>query len=704
MFTHDNIIGLDFETYAFTSLPDHGLQRYVECDTFCALLAGVAIPRHNGSAIERKRFDFVRSARYSDLFPVLEDKYIVAHNAGFERAVLKAMGLDLPADRFIDSAVIARMAGAAGKLEAAGPQLLDIDKIEEGKQLMRLFSIAKPDQVQREFNPQLVEDNINQWFDYGNYCEVDAVIGLNLMLTIGMKENWFTIEEHANQAVTMEMNSLGWPVDIPLVEEMNRRYLENLESLEAEWREENKEPELNFASHIQLKAWCQNRGIKANSFDEKNVAKLYARISKRLEQADDNSRPLDQEKYVAYCQVLSLLELKQALGGSSLKKLKTILDTVSKDDRLRDQYLHIGAGQSYRTTGKGVQMQNLKRLSEVLDVETVHDLDAEWTNTDLATNIRQVFTSSHPQGQLIVGDFKSVESRMLGWLAGETWKIDAYRKGLDVYKVQAQRQFGGEYENITKDQRQFGKVGELSCGYQAGGEAVRAFAEGMGVILTEAESAQLVRDWRSANPATVIFWSNLETLIQECLEHTGWTQSLGAGALTIRLKNVSAPVSLQRLHPGCRSMEVYVTDGRGVTRMRRVFHGIYRRGTNVGYYKPSELKSGELWKNHFTDPKTKQVKFYTIYGGKLAGIVTQSLCRELFFNCLRGTYLWCRKQPNLDLIGQFHDEIVLDWWPDPSGVPLGHALSNLGRHMSDAGWASGFPLEADIKHDYRYTK
>lgn len=57
-----------------------------------------------------------------------------------------------------------------------------------------------------------------------------------------------------------------------------------------------------------------------------------------------------------------------------------------------------------------------------------------------------------------------------------------------------------------------------------------------------------------------------------------------------------------------------------------------------------------------------------MYGGKLAGLLTQSLCREVFFNSLRWVHTWCDAYPNVRLIGQFHDEIVVDWshrWDNP---------------------------------------
>src|SRR5690606_10264330 len=111
-------------------------------------------------------------------------------------------------------------------------------------------------------------------------------------------------------------------------------------------------------------------------------------------------------------EVKALLETKQEIGGSTLSKLPKILDLVSEDGRLRDQYMHVGAGQTFRTTGRGVQMQNLKKLdADIKDMSTLYDFEVEWSNGDMAGQLRQVFTASHEDGKIIVGDFSAVESR-----------------------------------------------------------------------------------------------------------------------------------------------------------------------------------------------------------------------------------------------------------------------------------------------------
>lgn len=696
------VIGLDFETYGAVSLPDHGLYRYTEDSTFRVLLACIkregdpwALPPLE----QREVFDFVadHDEAKDALIEAIGDNTIVAHNAGFERRVLETLGLKLPARRFIDSAVIARAAGAGGSLEAAAPQLLDADKLASGWDLIKLFSIPSKEQVESgslEFDPRIVRDNPVKWEEFTTYCQLDAKLSLSLYRVFNYA---ISKSELDYQALTMEMNSQGWKVDVPTVQEMQRRYLENVEVTVEGFREKHDAHELNLNSLKQLKEWCADRGIKANSFDEKNVERLASRIDRKL----DTMQPED-EKYAPYSEVLDLLRTKQVMGGSSLKKLQVILDTVGEDERLRDQYLHCGAGQTLRTTGRSVQMQNLKRLSDPEDMLTLMDPASEWDNTKLAENLRQVFTASDPQGQLIVGDFSSVESRGLAYLAGADWKLNEFRAGKDMYKVQSAKMYSIAYEAVTKQQRTPGKVAELSCGYGAGPGAVLEFAKGMGVEMTEGEATQLVYGWRDTNPEIVEFWKSLDLMLEAVMGGQTIVRHNLKDGLSLIVESALTPLSLQRQHQGATSLVVSIMHPQHGTILRRVFHGCYMRGRSICYYKPSARKTGDLWSPTFVNPKTKQVQHYSIYGGKLSGILTQSFCREIFFRVLSDVSIWVDHWPNVKIVGQFHDEIVLDWVPGP--LKLKAAKIELEESMENNGIFKSFPLAADIKHDYRYTK
>lgn len=705
------VYGLDFETFGEVNLPKRGLDNYVNGAGFTPLIASTDSYAHGSET-----FDFVRHPNHArEKFTARIrtrgwDVIISAHNLGFERAVMEFMGLQ-PQDYYgaIDSAVVARAMGAASHLEAAAPQLTSINKLEVGKELIQLFSVPNERNGGRPFTwDEIIADSelTAKWAQFAEYCEMDARAS---RVIVEAYTGRAMDREQVNEWLTYRMNKVGWNVDLVKVRDMQRRYEDNSAQLISDFTVKHGIQTTTFLNSTpQMKAWCEKRGIKTSSFDAEHVARLKKRINNAL----SKMKPTD-PRYEGYNDVLDLLIIKEDLGGSSLKKLQTILDLVSDDGRLRNQYMHLGAGQSYRTTGKGVQMQNLKRLSSnLLDMDELDDPNNEIDNTTLAENLRQVFTATHEDGRLIVGDFSSVESRGLAWVAGADWKIDAYKAGKDLYKVQAAEIFHKPYESIDKSERQTGKIGELSCGYGAGAGAVSRFAGKMGIDMTEDEAKELVHNWRAANPETVELWETLNDALHRFVDQSQSVYTELSHGLRLELILADTPSSLATQHPGTQSMIMRLSapdpDGHQNWVMDRMFHGLYMRGNDVCFYKPSDRKTGDLWKNHYRDPKTGKIVFYKLYGGKLAGILVQSMCRELFFDSLKLLQTAVDAVPNVELIGQFHDEIVLDWAPDKvsgQGVSLHQMKKRMANAMSTVRPSfKGFPLEAEIKDDYRYTK
>ena len=690
-------IGLDFETYSAADLPKVGLHNYVQDPTFRPLIAAVALEKGVEITI-----DFAYNMHgLGPLRELLDGQYIAAHNAGFEQAVLRRMGIDLPSSRFIDTAVLARCEGFGSSLEAAAPQLLGVNKMAEGRDLIKLFSIPGEyqDEDNLEFDPDIVAAHPWDWSEFRKYCLLDAQLSWQIASQLLTGKD----RELEYAAITLDMNNEGWPVDLDLVKEMKLRYEENTHSILETFKLLNNADDLNLRSYPQLLEWCEDRGVKAKSFDEKNVAKLIRKLEKKLGIGGGTGIGPGSQRD-GYEQVLNMLRTKQELGGSSLKKLDTLLNQVGEDGRLYDAYLHVGASATRRTTGRGVQMQNLKRLmGEGDDVSELDDPQVVWSNAQLARNLRQVFCAGHRDGRLIVGDFASVESRGLAWQAGEQWKLDSYFAGEDLYKVQAGRIYAKDPGGVTKSERQTGKVGELACGYGAGPEAVRAFAEGMGVELDETDAASLVKNWRTANPEIVKYWAELDTALHRAVA-SGQEQAVSMWASTVVVTPLPAPYTLRQQtgDKNLRSLwfEMLVN---GEVVLSRVLHGVHQDGRQLKYWKSSERKTGDLWNDRFTDPKTGQTRYYSVYGGKMAGLLTQSLCREMFFQALREVRDWVDHHPNLRLIGQFHDEIVLEWEPVPTGIGLDSAIAGLEVLMSKAR-LPGFPMAAQVHASRRYIK
>lgn len=711
------IYGLDLETFSSVNLKVHGLDRYVNSPDFTILIASISYESHNTT------FDLVfhperRQGLIDRIMGMVRDGLVSAHNVGFERAATRIhLELDeFTVQQFIDSAAIARIHGAASSLASASRQLLDsTHKLDTGTDLIQLFCVPNewnggeaPTKALIEADPEIKQ----KWLDFIEYCEIDAQASREITEKFH-PDNWqSTAREIRYEKLTALQNETGWNVDMASVREMNVRYHENVDYAKAEFRVKyDPKKELNFASPLQLKEWAKARGIRASGFDQEKVELLLEKL-----QAKVNSISADDPHWVPYNQVLAMLKTKQVIGGSSLKKLKTIIDTVGPDDRLRNQYMHVGAGQTYRTSGRGVQMQNLKRLDEdLLDMDLLMDPTVEVNNDVMGANLRQVFTASHPQGELIVGDFSSVESRGLAWLAGADWKIDAYRQGQDLYKVLAGKLYNKAYEDVTKQDRKMGKLGELSCGYGAGKGALKRIADRQKLGLDEDGVQNVVTGWRDINPEVTTLWNHLHEGLLSSVQGSSRVQIPLANDLMLSLFHLETPATLLAMHPNAQSigLRLYYMNPvrhRREEVMERVFHGCYMRGQNVAYYKPTERKTGDLWSSHFVDPITKQIRFYEVYGGKLAGILTQSMCRELFFYALDDLYVSIQGYANVKMVGQFHDEIVVDWTPRKPGLvkpqlDLDDAIDLMSYAMSTPPyWAAGFPLAAEIKSAYRYIK
>ena len=713
---HYGFIGLDFETFGAVNLPKYGLDRYVHDPSFEALIVSV----DDGS--KRQTFDFVR---YGETAKEEFREYIsnamawgcwfAAHNVGFERAVMTWLGFkDDVLFRITDSAVVSRAWGAASHLEAAAPQLTPIKKLEVGKNLIMTFSVPTDQNGGRPYTWEEIQADPNLaawWKEFAEYCEVDAAASREIVVRYYGSESFY--REHEMEWYTFLMNRNGWNVDIELVREMQLRFEDNSRQIISDFyrlygTKSDGTPAFTdkfLNSTPQMKAWCADRGIKTTSFDAEHIEKLLTRIQRKL----GTMNPRD-PLFEGYQDVEALLITKRELGGSSLAKLQKLLDLTGEDGRLRNQYMHLGAGQSYRSTGKGVQLQNLKRLSSSpMDFDDDYAEVEEADNTTLAENVRQVFISDEPEGRQIVGDFSSVESRGLAWVAGADWKTQAFKQGKDMYKVQAEAIYHIPYDSVDKAQRQVGKVGELGCGYGAGPVALQRFAGKMGIEMDEEAALDLVRSWRGTNPEVVDLWDRLNTGLHSAVALNAVIEIPLANRLKLLFVPFTPPQSLATQHPGAVSikMELWGEGGTDFV-LERVFQGCYMRGDDVCFYKPSDRKTGDLWKNHYRDPKTGKIVFYKLYGGKLTGILVQSMCRELFFDAMREVFRQFEGIDNVTPIGQFHDELVVSWTPvkHPSTeVRLDTAMAWMTEAMTTLRPSfKGFPLEADIKNDYRYTK
>ena len=177
-------------------------------------------------------------------------------------------------------------------------------------------------------------------------------------------------------------------------------------------------------------------------------------------------------------------------------------------------------GRIVSNSGSIVQLQNLYR-NNLTDLEHARELvklgDYEALSVlygsvpeVLAQCVRTAFIPQ-PGMKFIVADFSAIEARVVAWLAGEDWKVAAFRDGKDIYCETASKMF---HKPVVKhgengELRQLGKLAELACSYGGSVGALKAF----GAIengVKEEELQPIVTAWREANSNIVSLWWDVE--------------------------------------------------------------------------------------------------------------------------------------------------------------------------------------------------
>lgn len=275
-----------------------------------------------------------------------------------------------------------------------------------------------------------------------------------------------------------------------------------------------------------------------------------------------------------------LLANRLQMSTASVAKYQTLMRSINRDGYLRGYIQFNGAGRTGRMSARRFQPHNMARPS-ISAAEADLLIDAVKAGLDLelvCDNTMQALSDLlrgciiAPEGQKIVAaDYSNIEGRLVAWLCGEEWKMQAFRDfdagtGHDLYKLAYAKSFGVPPESIDKQQRQVGKVQELAFGYRGGVSAAVTFALVYGIDLSEmAELAlangdpRLIREaedfyrwalgkkmplalslgrdtfagidvvkraWREAHPETAQSWLDIETLVKRAIT-TGHPQQWG---------------------------------------------------------------------------------------------------------------------------------------------------------------------------------
>ncbi|WP_422484628.1 DNA polymerase [Gudongella sp. DL1XJH-153] len=642
-------ISIDIESYSSVDLAKSGVYRYIESSDFEILLFGYSV---DGSDIEV--IDLASGEKLpEEIQSALTDPSITkwAFNAQFERICLSKW-LGLPNGQYLSpeswrcTMVWSAYMGLPLSLEGSGAVLgLEKQKLSEGKDLIRYFcKPCSPTATNGGRSRNLPVHAPDKWSEFKSYNlrDVEAEIAIQEKLTKFPVPEEVWSEYHLDQ----EINDRGVSLDMPFVNEAIKMDTRSRSELLQKMKRLTDLDNPN--SVAQMKNWLSDQGLETDSLGKKVVSELI------------QTAPPDLKE---------VLELRQSLAKSSVKKYSAMENAVCADGRARGMFQFYGANRTGRWAGRIIQLQNLPqnhlpdleqaralvRCGNFEAIEMLYDSIPEV----LSELIRTSFIPAAGR-KFIVADFSAIEARVIAWLAGEKWRQQVFESGGDIYCASASQMFGVPVSKhgVNGHLRQKGKIAELALGYGGSVGALKA----MGALemgLNEDELQPLVTAWRTTNPNIVRLWWEVDKAAMKAVRERTVTETHG-----IRFSYQSGML--------------FITLPSG----RRLSYVKPRIGTNM---------FGSDCITYEGVGGTKKWERIDSYGPKFVENIVQATSRDLLCYSMQAL-------KDYNIVIHVHDEIVIEAGMETSTETICNQMSHTPP------WAKGLLMRADGYETNFYKK
>ena len=640
-------LSIDLETYSDIDLTKCGVYKYAESPAFEILLMGVSVNEGPVSV-----YDIASSEKVPDkILDAIADPGVTkwAYNAAFERVCLSAwMKREYPRRLAANTAFLnpaswrcsmiwGAYLGMPLSLDGIGMVLrLPFQKMSEGSSLIRYFcSPCKPTKANGGRTRNLPLHDSEKWQLFKEYNRRDVEVEQ----AVQQRLSRFPVPDHVWKEYCLDQHIIdrGIRLDMTLVQQaikMDERSrnelmtrLQELTGLE------------NPNSVQQMKGWLKLQGITAESLDKKAVQTLLPKVSGT---------------------VAEVLQLRQQLAKSSVKKYLAMQNAVCQDGRAHGMFQFYGANRTGRWAGRLIQLQNLPQ-NHMEHLEQARDLVQQGAYNQLASLydtvpqvlselVRTAFTPE-PGYKFIVADFSSIEARVLSFLAKENWRLEVFKNNGDIYCASASQMFGVPVEKHGQNAhlRQKGKIAELALGYGGSVGALKS----MGALemgLAESELPFLVEAWREANPNIVQYWRDVDKAVKT--------------AVCERVDNEVGDIGFKY-----RSGMLIIT----LPSRRSLFYARPKMGVN---------KFGGECVTYEGVGAAKKWERISSYGPKFVENIVQGISRDILAFAMKNLSAY-------RICGHVHDEIILECEPS---VTVDEICDRMARTPS---WIMGLPLNAD---------
>ena len=622
---------------------------------------------------------------------------VVMHNSQFDRTVLReALGYDILVSRIWDTMAQAQSHSLPGSLGV----LCDIFKVPQeeaklgdGKRLIQRF--CKPAPANHKTRRYTAQTHPEQWQRFKQYAAND----ISAMRTI-MKRmpcwNYPSLKPEADLFVLDQIiNDRGFQVDLALAKS----------AVAAVQKEQ---------ARLAEQMYVLTKG-EVGAPSQRDA--LLQHIAKRhgVTLPDLTSNTVDQalEAKELPAPVLNLLSIRAQANATSTSKYKRLLETINEDARQRGVMMYCGASRTGRFSSKMFQAQNLKRGTRQPDVlelgiEALKAGAADLFEPDVMDLVSDTLRGCiiAPGGRkLVVSDLSNIEGRVAAWLCGEDWKVTAFEQfdqgvGQDLYKVAYARSFRIKPEDVTKDQRQIGKVQELALQYQGGVGAFHTFATNMRIDLEDKQKRAY-----DIIPTDVMERSESWRVAAKDKGFPDFGLSDQAWVVCDALKNL-----WRQAHPGISGMWTQLDEGvrhaidrpgelvtvgkLTVTRHRNWLRIILPSGRSLSYAGIQVGKDGVI-SYMGINQLTRKWERMTTYGGKWLEQCCQAIARDVLTFSMQDV-----EQAGYQIVLSVHDELICE---APDSVAFN--AEDLSEIMSrNPLWAIGLPLAAGGFECKRYRK
>jgi DNA polymerase bacteriophage-type len=516
-----HVLHRDYETRSQATLKTVGTSRYATNSSTTVLCCAYAVddePVQLWTPGDPVPAEFVEAANNPNWI-------VCAHGAHFEDAIERYVlhsrfgWPTFPVEKQVCTQAMALAVGLPARLSLVAIALeLSNRKDAAGERLMHQTS--KPRRPRQSEDPAGVywfddDDRLRRLYDY---CRQDVEVERELFNRVPPLSE----SEQLLWELSCRINARGFCVDRQFAEAARQIAQAAAPEIKLELAEITAGAVTGINQIARLTAWLQEQGCAVGKLDKKAIEKLL--LNTELPS-----------------QVQRVLELRLGGAQAAVKKIDALLARAGDDGRVRGAFRYHGASTG-RWAGEGFQPQNLKRPA----VDDIEAAVAAVATGDYA-HVRKLYPRplsvvgdcsrslicAAPGRVLIGADFSSIESRVLAWIAGEDWKLDAYRRfdatrdpRDEPYCATACKIFGKPPGTYTKDspERSIGKTCDLAFGYMGGLGAWRKFEPEK---FSDQEVETFKKEWRAAHPTIKRFWHDIDRAAWTAVHERGRVVSRG---------------------------------------------------------------------------------------------------------------------------------------------------------------------------------